>query len=40
MIDISFTPEKNGALVKEENTFDVLLRISSEAQEEIGRAHV
>ena len=33
MIDISFTPEKNGALVKEENTFDVLLRISSEVEE-------
>ena len=33
MIDISFTPEKNGALVKEENTIDVLLRISSEVEE-------
>ena len=29
MIDIKFTPEKNGILVDEGNTFDVLFRASS-----------
>ena len=31
MIDIKFTPEKNGILVNQENTFDVLLKISRES---------
>ena len=33
MIDIKFTPEKNGILVNQENTFDVLLKISSQVEE-------
>jgi len=33
MIDIKFTPEKNGILVNHENTFDVLLKISSQVEE-------
>ena len=32
MIDIKFTPEKNGILLNQENTFDVLLKISSEVE--------
>ncbi|MDA9943234.1 VWA domain-containing protein [Paracoccaceae bacterium] len=32
MIDIKFTPEKNGILLNQENTFDVLLNISSEVE--------
>ena len=33
MIDIKFTPEKNGILLNQENTFDVLLKISSEVED-------
>jgi Ca-activated chloride channel family protein len=33
MIDIKFTPEKNGILLNQENTFDVLLKISSEEED-------
>ena len=33
MIDIKFTPEKNGILANQENTFDVLLKISSQVEE-------
>ena len=33
MIDIKFTPEKNGILFNQENTFDVLLKISSEVED-------
>ena len=33
MINIEFTPEKNGILAGEANTFEVLLRASSELQQ-------
>ena len=33
MIDIKFTPEKNGILLNQENTFDVLLKFSSEVED-------
>ena len=33
MINIKFTPEKNGILHNQENTFDVLLKISSEVED-------
>ncbi len=33
MIDIKFTPEKNGILLNQENTFAVLLKISSEVED-------
>jgi len=35
MIDIKFTPEKNGILLNQENTFDVLLKISSEVEDSL-----
>jgi hypothetical protein len=36
MINLEFTPEKNGIVTGSENTFEVLLRASSDMQQPSG----